>query len=755
MPDKHATQANENEKVSWPNSMKPKKLHKRTRTAVITAAVLFLITFFIQFATGTVLPAREGELTNWRFVCGNSPEEIQGDLSIYRQATEENRVSKEFGCDYIRLQYTLPAMKDSSRLVIKTAYNPIKVDIDGKQVLLNGYGEQNFTGNSYQSISLEAGNEKTLDVYLCAPLAFSIEAYIEPIEISAAESFSRYIGFGISAAVILLGAGLFLLSIFLAPKSEHIRRLLLLSVTVLFGGATAMLYTFTQTTSLLSSPYWFSTLLLTELLLMILVYATILSCYDKAFKTAAVWIPVIIFCAIIPVFSTAWAIRITAVIMMAAQLFIAIKANAAFSDATSSEVPYVGSVRGLLFYAALTEIYNTCALFLGLRLLSGYLFTLSITLLCVVIFVVYCRQIIYLSLKKYERIKQMYTDSAWIEDITGLIAKMFLQKEERTFLTEVACGLSDIIEKNSLINDEEIDVHACIGILENGEFTEIFNSGPIEECDYRSVYNHLSEQAQKLLIGSTSADMLFTMDGHSAIVHFENILCGVTSGIENIIKTAYLNLFAAYQNLNMKNDVSDIQEELFINLATVIEQKYKSTKSHLIIVSALSYELCRELGMGEERSRLVSLAAMTHDIGKIAIPENVLEKEGPLDADEFEQMKQHTEVGFNILSLQTGKFFETAAIIARQHHENFDGSGYMGLKKREIAPEARLVRVIDVVDALMSKRSYKESWSAEKVKQYIEDGKETLFDPAVADAFLGCADELLALRERILEDEQP
>lgn len=753
MPEKQAVQDYKKEKKRVSLSKKSQKPNKRTRTAIITAAILFLVTFLIQFAADTLLPARSGELTGWRFAWGDSAEEIEGDLAAYSQATEQNRISKEFGADYARLQYTLPSLEQDARLVIKTAHNPLKVEIDGEQVLINGYGEFSFTGNSYQSIPLKAGDEKTLDIYLCAPLAFSIEAYIEPAEISAWESFSRYIGFGISAAVILLGVGLFALSIFLAAKSEHIRRLLMLATTVFFGGITALLYTYTQTTSLLSSPYWFAALLLSELILMMLAYTTILTCYNKALKNAAVWIPVLIVCAVIPLFLTAWAIRIAAVVVTAAQLFIAIKANSAFSSATSSDVPYVGTVRGMLFYAVLIGIYNTCCLFLGLHFLSGYLFSFSITLLCMAMFVVYCRQMIYLSLKKYERIKQMYTDSAWIEDITGLIAKMFLQKEEKTFLIEVSRGLSDIIEKNSEINDEDIDVYTCAGILEDGGFTEIYNDGPVEKCDYLSIYNHLNDQPLKLLIGNTSADMLFQIDEHNAIVHFENILCGVTSGIENIIKTAYLNLFSAYQNLNLKNDVSDIQEELFINLATIIEQKYKSTKSHLIIVSALSYELCMELGMSEEKAKLISLAAMTHDIGKIAVPESVMEKDGPLDKAEFDQMKQHTEVGFNILSLQKGKFFETAAVIARQHHENFDGSGYMGLKGREIAPEARLVRVADVVDALMSKRSYKDPWTAERVKQYIEGGKDTLFDPAVADAFLGCADELFALRERILEDE--
>lgn len=738
---------------------KQKKLHNikripaKTRTAVILAVVLFLITFWIQFVATNILPPRAGEFTEWRFICGAEAEAIEGEMSAYKQATGDNRVSKEWGSPYMRLQYTLPASNEDVRLVIKTAHNPIRVEVDGTPLLHNGYGEQSFTGNSYQSVLVKAGNEQTLDIYLYAPLAFSFEAYTQSAEIAPGESFFRYIGFGVALAVILLGVGLFLLSMFLAARSQHIRRLVMLSVTVTFGGLTALLYAYSQTTSLLVSPYWFCLLLLSELLLMMLVYTTILACYDGAFKGVVVWIPVVIFSAIIPIFSTAWAVRVVAVIMTAAQLVIVIQANNVFTRAATSGVPNVGAVRGLLFYFAFVGLYNTCALFLGIKLLSGYLFSCSIVLLCVVMFVVYCRQIIFLDIKKYERIRQLYTDSAWIEDITSLIARMFLQKEEQSFLVEVARGLSDIIEKNLRVNDEEVDVHTCVGIWDGGTFTEIFNDGSVENCDYMSLYKHLEGQSQKLLIGNVSADMLFQMEGHRAIIHFENILCGVTTGIGNIIKTAYLNLFVAYQNLNLKKDVTEIQEELFINLAMVVEQKYKATKSHLIIVSALSYELCRQLGMNEEKAKLISLAAMTHDIGKISISESILEKQSALTDEEFEQMKQHTEAGFNILSLQKGEFFEMASVIARQHHENFDGTGYMGLSGRKIAPAARLIRVVDVVDALLSSRSYKDAWPAEKVKRYIEDGKGTLFDPAVVEAFLGCADELLALRERIIEDE--
>ncbi len=725
----------------------------RTRTAIITAAILFFLTFFIQFAVENLIPPAENEITEWKFVRAETSEKIQGELLSYSQATSENRVSAKLGDPYMRMQYTFPEINEDTRIIIKTAYNPLLVKLDGEESLDNGYGETAFSGNAYSSVVIKSGEEQTIDIYLYAPLAFSFNVYTQSAEAGVYNNFLRYIGFGISFAVILIGIGLLVMSISLSAGSRHMRRMFMLSATVFAGGALSMLYTVGQCSSALSSPYWFCALIISEFLLIALSYATICVCYDTAFKYTALFIPVLIISVVIPIFSQAWTVRAAAVLMTAVQTYMIVRANSAFSSATTSEVPYVGNVKGLLFYTGLIGIYNTCALFLGIKLMSGYLFAFSISLMCIAVFVIYCRQIIYLDIKKYERMRQLYADSAWIEDITGLIAKMFLQKDERDFIIEVAGGLTDIIEKNSELNNEEIDVHTCAGIRDGDVFTEIFNTGEITDCDYDTIFRHLESQPLKLLIGNTSADMLFRIEGHSAVIHFENIMCGVTSGMQNILKSAYLNLYSAYQNLNLKKDVTDIQEELFINLATVTEQKHKKTKNHLIIVSALSYALSIQLGMNEERAKLISLAAMTHDIGKISIPESVMEKHGPLNDEEFELMKQHTESGFNILSLQKGKFFETASVIARQHHENFDGTGYIGLKARNIDPAARIVRIADVVDALLSERSYKKAWSEEEVKQYIEDKKGTLFDPAVAEAFSQCAESLFDLRRQIIEDD--
>jgi len=108
-----------------------KKMTARTRTAVATAAVLFFITFFIQFAQSNIIPASGNELTDWRFVCTKEASAVEGEIASFRQATASNRVSRELGSPYMRLQYTLPETETDRRLVLLTANNPIRVDVDG------------------------------------------------------------------------------------------------------------------------------------------------------------------------------------------------------------------------------------------------------------------------------------------------------------------------------------------------------------------------------------------------------------------------------------------------------------------------------------------------------------------------------------------------------------------------------------------------------------------------------------------------
>jgi HD-GYP domain-containing protein (c-di-GMP phosphodiesterase class II) len=134
---------------------------------------------------------------------------------------------------------------------------------------------------------------------------------------------------------------------------------------------------------------------------------------------------------------------------------------------------------------------------------------------------------------------------------------------------------------------------------------------------------------------------------------------------------------------------------------------------------------------------------MLHDIGKIGIPDAILNKPTKLEDNEWEVMKQHTIIGYKILSTVDNPLFKMASNIALYHHENWDGSGYpKGLKGEEIPLEARIVALVDVYDALSTDRVYRKAWSEEKVLKYIKELNGKKFDPNIVEIFLNNYDEI-------------
>ena len=182
-------------------------------------------------------------------------------------------------------------------------------------------------------------------------------------------------------------------------------------------------------------------------------------------------------------------------------------------------------------------------------------------------------------------------------------------------------------------------------------------------------------------------------------------------------------------------------------LAKAGEYKDNETSMHTVRVGELSAYFAKSLGMSTEEIEQIRLAAPMHDIGKIGITDSILLKPGKLDDAEFEQMKKHATIGGDILSLQDTPLMTIAAKIAMYHHEKYDGSGYpKGLAKESIPLEARIVAIVDVFDALLSKRPYKEPFSVEKTVAIINEGSENHFDPQLVEIFNAHKEELLAIR---------
>ncbi|MFT6286047.1 MAG: putative two-component system response regulator [Alcanivorax sp.] len=158
-------------------------------------------------------------------------------------------------------------------------------------------------------------------------------------------------------------------------------------------------------------------------------------------------------------------------------------------------------------------------------------------------------------------------------------------------------------------------------------------------------------------------------------------------------------------------------------LAVAAEYKDPETGNHISRIGEYAELIAKELGWTKERQNLMLLAAPLHDVGKIGTPESVLLKPGKLDPDEVAIMKQHAQNGYDILSHSSHPVMQAAANIARNHHERWDGGGYpRGIKGTEIPIEARITALVDVYDALRSKRPYKPAFDQEKTLSIMLDG---------------------------------
>ena len=174
--------------------------------------------------------------------------------------------------------------------------------------------------------------------------------------------------------------------------------------------------------------------------------------------------------------------------------------------------------------------------------------------------------------------------------------------------------------------------------------------------------------------------------------------------------------------------------------ARALEYRDGETEGHTRRTTELSVALARKLGMSKEEIVHVRRGSYMHDIGKMAIPDRILLKPGPLDDDEMELMKRHPAIACDIIS--NIPFLQPAVAIPYSHHESWDGSGYpQGLKGAEIPLIARIFTVVDQWDALSSDRPYRTAWPAEKIRSYLLENAGKIYDPQIVMVFLAMLDE--------------
>lgn len=372
--------------------------------------------------------------------------------------------------------------------------------------------------------------------------------------------------------------------------------------------------------------------------------------------------------------------------------------------------------------------------------------------------------------------------------VTALRAYRDLIKidEARTYERFFRVGLQQVIESTTDLLEKKTLKHFFDGLLQQvvslihvdqkgalikpvtgaGTICYANDYEIIAECGDISFADGLDSEAIKLLEKARKRKGS-VFEGDHYVAYFpskseqESLLYLEGGQIQQLtdVNIQLLNLFSnsigiAFDNLLLNREIVKTQEDLINRLGNAVESRSKESGNHIKRMSEFCYVLGKELNLADSTCEILKQATPMHDVGKISVPDNVLLKPGKLSDDEMEIMKQHSELGFEILAGSERPILKAAAIIAQQHHEKFDGSGYpRGLKGEEIHIYARIVAVADVFDALIHRRCYKEPWPLDDILNLLNEEKGKHFDPQVIEALHNKLDDILKINSQLTKGD--
>ncbi len=324
--------------------------------------------------------------------------------------------------------------------------------------------------------------------------------------------------------------------------------------------------------------------------------------------------------------------------------------------------------------------------------------------------------------------------SAVLEQVTNLLG-----------LEQSALYCSNSMPSASLINDNQrFRVLAATGEMQELTDVESFDNMPAQ---IRQGFEQAMQEKRSLYLDDYYIGYFASERGSESLLY---VSCqDKPSTLDKQLLEIYAtNVAITYENLLMRDDILETQRELVYMLGEAVEKRSKETGAHVKRVAKISELLALRYGLSQDEASLIKLASPLHDVGKIAIPDSILHKPGKHDADEWTVMKTHAQIGADILSKSDRRILRLGAIIAGQHHERWDGSGYPhGLKGEEIHIAGRITALADVFDALGSDRCYKNAWSLEDILALIQEESGKHFDPALVQILMDNLDDITDIRD--------
>lgn len=291
-----------------------------------------------------------------------------------------------------------------------------------------------------------------------------------------------------------------------------------------------------------------------------------------------------------------------------------------------------------------------------------------------------------------------------------------------------------------------------------------YNPEPVFIIDRDSLVVYKNEPANKLFPDTNSFNFLCSLDDVNETIDSnkltrlkytfseEKVYLFALQGVKkmNSILIYGADITTAVQ---AEAEIINTQKEVVYAMGEIGETRSKETGNHVKRVAKYSKILSLKYGLSPEVADLLMMASPMHDIGKVGIADAILNKPGKLTTDEFEIMKTHAQLGYKMLKNSNKDILKAAAIVANEHHEKWDGSGYpQGLKGEEIHIFGRITAVADVFDALGSDRVYKKAWELDRILELFKDQRGIHFDPKLIDLFIDNLDEFLEVRDKYKDE---
>ncbi len=365
--------------------------------------------------------------------------------------------------------------------------------------------------------------------------------------------------------------------------------------------------------------------------------------------------------------------------------------------------------------------------------------------------------VMFASLRAYRDIMTIEANKRGLERVLAASSHIFSHEKSTEFASAVLSQLT-----------------ALVGMERGALYCKVANSNTAEPealvvaaatGDYAKYVNHRADEGLPVHIlktlKSACENKKHQFQSDHYVLHFTDTLHGESllyvgetwdlSELDyKLVEVFCTNVSIGFENLHLNQELVEAQMEMICVLAGAAESRSQETAAHVRRVGVLAELLARACGMSSQEAETLRHAAPLHDIGKIGIPDAILNKPGSHTADETEVMRRHAIIGHEMLSQSKRGIFITAAEIAATHHENWDGSGYpKGLKGDAIPLTGRITMLADVFDALGSKRCYKDPWPASKIQEFIKEQSGIKFDPSLVDLLFKHWDEAEKIRESL------